>query len=171
MLGPFIQTKTISAHFMCVLFSPVTPDESSQRNNPDDDAIAGVSARFIRNEGLRAERLVTFFGCQYRADSNYFLLLVFYSAKQICNYCKAKSAHTGCCMDTGTDSVIKFCSKKYHIDCGIKAGASFNVCKDRGTVSICYEHREPIERYKQNKSDYIVIRRHLTIIMYIFQGS
>lgn len=133
---------------MCVLFSPVTPDEASQRDNPDDDAIAGVSARFIRKEGVRAEKLVTFSrsGPDASIDHNLIILYCCYSAIQICNYCRAKSAHTGCCMDIGTDSVIKYCSKKYHIDCGIKAGASFNVCKDRGTVSICYEHREPIER-------------------------
>lgn len=58
MLGPLIHTKTISAHYNCVMFSPVTPDETSRRDNPNDDAIAGVTARFIREEGGRAKQLV-----------------------------------------------------------------------------------------------------------------
>lgn len=58
MLGPMIHTKTISAHFNCVAFSPVTPDKTSLAPNQGDDAIAGVTARFIREEGHRAFKLV-----------------------------------------------------------------------------------------------------------------
>lgn len=36
---------------------------------------------------------------------------------KICNYCKSKGAHTGCCFNIGTDLVEKFCPKSYHIDC------------------------------------------------------
>lgn len=60
MLGPLIATKTISAHFNCVLFSPITPDTTSLAPNQGDDAIAGVSSRFIREEGKRACQLVIF---------------------------------------------------------------------------------------------------------------
>lgn len=65
---------------------------------------------------------------------------------QICNYCKSVGANVGCCFDIGNDSVQKFCRKKYHVDCGYEAGATFNVGQDRGTVSICFEHRDPLER-------------------------
>lgn len=58
MLGPLIHTDSISAHFNCVLYSPVTPDAESIAVRPEDKAIAGVSTRFIRDEGRRAQRLV-----------------------------------------------------------------------------------------------------------------
>lgn len=74
-LGPFIQTKTISAHFNCVLFSPINPSQSSRRNNPDDDAIAGMSARFVRKEGARAKKLVYNFRKQlFHHVFNHYLL-------------------------------------------------------------------------------------------------
>lgn len=60
-LGPIVITKTVTAHFNCVLYSPITPDVSSLAPNPENDAIAGVSARFVRTEGKRAEKLVGFF--------------------------------------------------------------------------------------------------------------
>lgn len=50
--------KSISAHFNCVLYSPVTPDAESVAPRPEDDAIAGVSTRFIRVEGRRAKKMV-----------------------------------------------------------------------------------------------------------------
>lgn len=58
MLGPLIHTKSISAHFNCVLYSPVTPDAESFAPRAEDDAIAGVSTRFISDEGRRAQKLV-----------------------------------------------------------------------------------------------------------------
>lgn len=57
-----------------------------------------------------------------------------------------KGANIGCCFDIGSDSAVKYCPKKYHVDCGFEAGALFDVSNGRGTVSICYEHRDPIER-------------------------
>lgn len=65
---------------------------------------------------------------------------------QVCNYCKKKGAHIGCCKDIGTDLMLKFCPKKYHVDCGMHAGAMFSVSKNRGTVSLCFDHRDSIER-------------------------
>lgn len=59
-LGPMVITKTLFAHFNCVLYSPVTPDEASLAPNPEKDAIAGVSSRFVRTEGKRAGNLVGF---------------------------------------------------------------------------------------------------------------
>lgn len=58
MLGPLIHTNSISAHFNCVLYSPVTPDAESFAPRPEDEAVAGVSTRFIRDEGRRAQKLV-----------------------------------------------------------------------------------------------------------------
>lgn len=62
------------------------------------------------------------------------------------NYCKVKGAHIGCCSDTASDAGLSLCSKKYHDDCGIDAGASFTISKGTGTVSICYQHRDPNNR-------------------------
>lgn len=59
LLGPLIHTRTITAHYNCVLFIPVTPHSTSRRHNETDDAIAGVSTRFIRDEGARAKLLVS----------------------------------------------------------------------------------------------------------------
>lgn len=59
-LGRLQHTKTISAHVNCVLYSPVSPDSMSLASRPDDDAIAGVKSRFIRDEGARAKKLVIF---------------------------------------------------------------------------------------------------------------
>lgn len=58
MLGPLIHTNSISAHYNCVLYSPITPDAESVAPRPEDEAIAGVSTRFIREEGRRAQKLV-----------------------------------------------------------------------------------------------------------------
>lgn len=55
-LGPFRETDTVAAHYKCVLFSPVVPDKLDF----DPNGIAGMSARFIRDEGRRAEPLVIF---------------------------------------------------------------------------------------------------------------
>lgn len=55
-LGPFLETKTIAAHYKCVIFSPVMPDKIDLAPN----GIGGVSSRFIRNEGKRAKPLVFF---------------------------------------------------------------------------------------------------------------
>lgn len=57
-LGPLVHTKTISAHFNCVLYSPVTPDATSLAPRAEDDAIAGVSTRSVRDEAKRAKKLV-----------------------------------------------------------------------------------------------------------------
>lgn len=65
---------------------------------------------------------------------------------QTCNFCKTIGAHIGCCADIGTDSESRFCPKRYHIDCGMEAGASFTVTKGNGTVSLCFDHRDAIER-------------------------
>lgn len=59
LLGPLIHTKTISGHFNCILYTPVMPDAGSIASNHEDDAIAGVKSRFIRDEGVRASKLVT----------------------------------------------------------------------------------------------------------------
>lgn len=57
-LGHFQESKSVAAHVNCVLFSPVTPDATSLITRPEDDGIAGVSARFIRQEIKRAKNLV-----------------------------------------------------------------------------------------------------------------
>lgn len=79
----------------------------------------------------------------------------------MCNYCKAKGANSGCCYDVGSDTVLRFCSKKYHIDCGLKAGVLFSISNNRGAVSLCYDHRDKIERsgkkLNQSNSDWILI--------------
>lgn len=58
MLGPLMHTKSISAHYSCVLYSPVTPDAVSLAHHQKDDGIAGVTARLIREEGSRSKQLV-----------------------------------------------------------------------------------------------------------------
>lgn len=60
MLGPIIHTKTISAHFNCVLYSPVTPDALDLQTREEEDAISGVKSRFVRTEAARAKKLVIF---------------------------------------------------------------------------------------------------------------
>lgn len=55
-----VVTKTVSAHFNCVLYSPETPGEASLAPDPEKDAIAGVTSRFVRTEGKRAALLVGF---------------------------------------------------------------------------------------------------------------
>lgn len=60
MLGPLLHTTTISAHFNCVLFSAQTPDATNIAARPEDDAIAGVTSRFIRSVGMHAKKLVIF---------------------------------------------------------------------------------------------------------------
>lgn len=145
MLGPLIHTNSISAHYNCVLYSPVTPKAECVASCPEDEAIAGVSTRFIRNEGRRAQRLVI---KKQTHNSNYYSFMspLRLSSSQTCNYCKASGANVGCCYDVGNDAVLKFCSKKYHIDCGLDGGVSFTVTSNRGTVSLCFEHRDTIER-------------------------
>lgn len=54
MLGPFIETKTIAAHFNCVIYSPIVPDKLDVAT----DGVGGVTPRFIRIEGKRAKPLV-----------------------------------------------------------------------------------------------------------------
>lgn len=146
MLGPLLHTTTISAHFNCVLFSPQTPDATSIAKCPEDDAIAGVKSRFIRNVGMHAKKLVIFlFSFRFSAIT-YSQFPSRFISFQRCDFCKKNGANAGCCFDVGTDTVIRFCSKKYHADCGLQKGASFNVSDGRGTVSVCYEHRDHIER-------------------------
>lgn len=57
-LGRLQETRTITAHVNCVLFSPVSPDKTSLTSRPEDDGIAGVTSRFVRQEGKRAKKLV-----------------------------------------------------------------------------------------------------------------
>lgn len=57
LLGPLVHVKTISAHINCVFYSPIMPDATSLVPN-SDDAIGGVSSRYIRTEGARAKLLV-----------------------------------------------------------------------------------------------------------------
>lgn len=59
-LGPWVDaTKSeISAHFNCILYNPVMPDALSIPSNPETDSIGGVSTRYARYEGDRADRLV-----------------------------------------------------------------------------------------------------------------
>lgn len=59
---------------------------------------------------------------------------------QRCEFCKKKRELT--LFSIGSDS----CGKKYHVDCGVENGAFFDVGDGQGTVSLCYEHRDPIER-------------------------
>lgn len=150
MLGPLLHTTTISAHFNCVLFSAQTPDTTSIAAQPEDDAIAGVTSRFIRSVGTHAKKLVIFFICSIlfsTSEISHFLSrFSLFHFCQRCDFCKRNGANTGCCFDIGTDDVVRFCPKQYHVDCGLQGGASFNVSDGRGTVSICYEHRDHIER-------------------------
>lgn len=60
LLGPLMHTKTISAHFNCVLYSPVTPDALDLQTREEEDAIGGVKSRFVRAEAGRAKKLVIF---------------------------------------------------------------------------------------------------------------
>lgn len=149
-LGPFINLASISAHYLCVRFSPVTPEKDEIVDEPNTGtSMAGVTCRFIRMEGARAKKLVRIICLSFLNISINLQLITFFpslSKTQICNYCKAGGANSGCCFDIGSDEAIKFCKKKYHIDCGISAGAVFSVSKGRGVVSICYDHRDPIER-------------------------
>lgn len=136
-LGPFIETKTIAAHYNCVYFNPVIPDKVDIAAN----GIGGVSSRFIRNEGKRAKPLVHTFLFIF------FLHFVYRSFfPQICVYCKRGGANIGCCRDIGSDTVLKFCSRRYHVNCGLQKGASFTVTANCGTVSLCFEHRDQIEK-------------------------
>lgn len=56
-LGPLVHTRTISAHYNCVLFSPVAVDATTAQQSKND-GICGASTRFIRSEGSRAKKLV-----------------------------------------------------------------------------------------------------------------
>lgn len=59
-LGPFINLASISAHYLCVRFSPVTPAKDEIVDEPTPGtSMAGVSSRFIRMEGARAKKLVS----------------------------------------------------------------------------------------------------------------
>lgn len=58
LLGPLITTKTITAHFLCVLFNPVTPDADDFAAPEKDGGICGLSARYIREQAGRAAKLV-----------------------------------------------------------------------------------------------------------------
>lgn len=80
MLGPLIHTPSISAHFKCVLFSPQTPDKTSFAERPEDDAIAGVTSRFIRSVGAHARKMVIiclYFSLQSSCTYKVALLLFF----------------------------------------------------------------------------------------------
>lgn len=68
MLGPLMHTKTISAHYNCVLFSPVAPTAVNLAPHQEADGIAGVTARFIREEGGRSKQLVIFFCFNFFSD-------------------------------------------------------------------------------------------------------
>lgn len=63
LLGPLITTKTITAHFLCVLFNPVTPDADDFAAPEKDGGICGLSARYIREQANRAAKLVLQFSC------------------------------------------------------------------------------------------------------------
>lgn len=140
LLGVFEGSDGIFAHSKCVLFSPVVPDKVHLKS----DGICGLSERFIRTEGKRAKSLVIF-------SFRFFLFFhiahrrVFF-ALQICIYRKKGGANVGCCFDIGTDKILKFCSRRYHVDCGLAKGASFTVSLNCGTVSLCYGHRNSIEK-------------------------
>lgn len=55
-LGPLITVEKsfITAHYQCVLFCPKTPETGEY----GVDGIAGMTARFIRDEGKRVKSLV-----------------------------------------------------------------------------------------------------------------
>lgn len=59
LLGPFVQTKTIGAHYNCVIYCPVTPEDVEK--DITKEGIGGVSTRFVRFEGRRAADLVCIF--------------------------------------------------------------------------------------------------------------
>lgn len=139
-LGPFIETKTVAGHYNCILFSPVKPDDVDLT----PDGICGVSARFIRTEGKRARPLVIFFFSYFPFNNLTFPSSYIFFQK--CVYCKRVGANIGCCRDVGTDAELKFCHRRYHVDCGIEKGASFTITSNCGTVSVCFEHRDAIER-------------------------
>lgn len=78
MLGPLIHTRTISAHYNCVLFSPTTVDANSLSSGSEDSGICGVTSRFIRSEGSRAKKLVcSIFSPLIRSSDLYFISLSF----------------------------------------------------------------------------------------------
>lgn len=55
LLGPLITVnQSITAHYHCVLFCPKTPGKEEY----GEDGIGGMTARFIRSEGKRANPLV-----------------------------------------------------------------------------------------------------------------
>lgn len=139
LLGKFEESDGIFAHHYCVLFSPSVPDKLDLKA----DGICGRSERFIRAEGKRARSLVIlsfrFFLFSYRSSVRSFFL-------QICIYCKKGGSNAGCCFDIGTDKILKFCPRRYHVDCGLDKLASFTVSLNCGTVSLCYKHRDSIEK-------------------------
>lgn len=143
LLGPLITQNSFSAHFNCVLLSPVNPGAESRTEN---GGIAGVTLRFIRAEARRASHLVsTAFQNNYHwLANNSHVICLFYL--QRCNFCKKNGANVSCCFDIGGNAGPRHCPRKYHVDCGTLARASFNVAVGRGTVSVCFEHRDAIER-------------------------
>lgn len=94
-LGPLVHTKTISGHFNCVLYSPVAPDATSLAPHPEDDSIAGVTTRFVREEGKRAKKLVIDFSKFF--NWFYFFSLLMYVSILLflrCAIIAKLSAHT-----------------------------------------------------------------------------
>lgn len=77
-LGPFIETKTIAAHYNCVIYSPVAPDKTDVKA----DGIAGVTNRFIRNEGKRAKALVSILFCSCIKILSH--RSIFHSSRYVC---------------------------------------------------------------------------------------
>lgn len=78
LLGPFIEKKTIAAHYNCVIFNPVVP----AKEETAADGIGGVSARFIRNEGKRAKALVFFLSLVFFCI--FVIIIKFLSYRHVC---------------------------------------------------------------------------------------
>lgn len=139
-LGPFIVVDGYAVHYHCAIFS--------SKIEPDSDrGEFGITSRFIRAEVKRARNLVIFFR-NLKSDFFFIFLDLF---PQQCSYCKRNGANIGCCHDIGTDAVLKFCPRRYHVYCGMEKNASFTLSGNCGPVSLCFEHRDPIEKWEQTR--------------------
>lgn len=139
-LGPFLEINSIAAHYNCVIFNPEKP---TQVDLDPTNPIGGVTTRYIRTEGKRAKSLVIIFN-----ESDFFRSIIFHLflslINQICVYCKRGGANAGCCRRI--TNMPTYCTRSYHVDCALKKNASFTYSGNCGTVSLCFEHRDTVER-------------------------
>lgn len=103
-----------------------------------------IRRKVIRTEGKRAKQLVFFLIslCVF----SYISVIALFCSNQKCGHCKQIGANIGCYCDIGSDTVLKFCSRKYHVDCGMAHLASFTVTTNCDPVSLCFGHHDAIER-------------------------